>query len=320
MKGIFAILFIAISTLVYSQDFNFKPKWNRGEERIITITQVDREFEDDILIEESTTTNQASLKVIKDSKESYTLEAVFENQAWKAASEFYDKLGDELQEYQDLKLIISVNKQSAEIELLNWKDAQKFMNDSFDQISNLLEEKIPDDAELMNFVFSPIKALFISKENIEGYMLANLDFMFIPFNKNFIAGETISETESQENPFNAMQEISATTLLTLESLDENSKTCIINQEIQLDLREFIEMIKDMMMKMAESFGANDSIAAQKGAEMDEFEMDIENKQVITFNYGTSWVTGAVGIGRVTGMDPTTGINSLNESITTITVK
>lgn len=320
MKRIFTISLLTISTLGFSQDYNFKPHWTTGDIKQITITQVEREYEDDELMSDTTIYNDARIKVLKENKDNYTLEILYENQALRAAQEFYDKLNEELKEYKDLRLIYSVNKATAESELLNWKDAQKFMNNSFDQISTVLDEKAPDVAPFIGMVFMPLREIFKSKENIEAYMEDNIGYILTPFNKSFKIGETITSTETGENPFNPMQEISATTLLTLESVNKESKTCTINQEVELDLSEFIEMMKGMMQKMSQSFGANDSITAEKSKEMDEFEMDIENLQVITFDYETTWVTKVVGTGIVSGTDPKKGIKTKKEVITTTIIK
>src|SRR5690554_366737 len=320
MKIIFTISLLTISTLGFSQDYNFKPHWTTGDIKQITLTQVEREYEDDELMSDTTIYNDARIKVLKENKDIYTLEILYENQALRAAQEFYDKLNEELKEYKDLRLIYSVNKTTAESELLNWKDAQKFMNNSFDQISTVLDEKAPDVAPFIGMVFMPLREIFKSKENIEAYMEDNIGYILTPFNKSFKIGETITSTETGENPFNPMQEISATTLLTLESVNKESKTCTINQEVELDLSEFIEMMKGMMQKMSQSFGANDSITAEKSKEMDEFEMDIENLQVITFDYETTWVTKVVGTGIVSGTDPKKGIKTKKEVITTTIIK
>src|SRR5690606_842461 len=109
-------------------------------------TQVEREFEDDKLISDTTIYNEAKIKVLKDNKDSYSLEILMENQALRSAIELYDNLGEELKDYKDLKLIYSVNKETAESELLNWKEAQKFMNESFDQIIIVFEDKMPEMA------------------------------------------------------------------------------------------------------------------------------------------------------------------------------
>lgn len=143
-------------------------------------------------------------------------------------------------------MIYSVHKETAESELLNWEDAQKFMNKSFDQIFNVMNDKAPDVAPYIEFALMPISEIFNSKENIEAYMEDNFGYILTPFNKNFKVGETISSVEKGENPFNPFQEVSATTLVTLATVHPESKMCIINHEIELDLADFIEMMNEMM--------------------------------------------------------------------------
>ena len=49
-------------------------------------------------------------------------------------------------------------------------------------------------------------------------------------------------------------------------------------------------------------------------------MDIENLQVITFDYQTTWVTKVVSTGIVSGTDPKKGIKTKKEIITTTEIK
>lgn len=320
MKSFFTISFLVISTLGVSQDYNFKPEWKKGDVKQIAVTQVERSYEDDSLISDTSTYSEAQITVLEDNKNDYTLEVLFENQALQAAQELYAQLNEELKEYKHLKLIYSINKETAAAELLNWEEAQQFMNSSFDQITSVLEDKAPDVARFVGLVFMPFKQHFKSKENIEEYMESHIGYLLTPFNKSFQIGETISTTDTGENPFNPMQEISATTLLTLTSVNKKAKTCVIHQEIEFDLSEFIEMMKGMIQQMSQSFGANDSVTAKKSEEMDAFEMDIKNLQEITFNYNTTWVTKVVSTGIVSGTDPKKGIKTKKEVITTMEIK
>ena len=50
----------------------------------------------------------------------------------------------------------------------------------------------------------------------------------------------------------------------------------ISQEVILDLDEFMAMMKDMMLKMAKSFGADEEITEAKKKEIESFEMNMEN--------------------------------------------
>lgn len=320
MKRIITILLLIVSTLGFSQDYNFKPNWNVGDVKEVTITQVEREYEEDELITDTTIYNEARVEVLKVNNDAYTLEILLENQALRAAIEFYDKLDEELKDYKDLKLIYSVNKETAEAELQNWEEVQKFMKNSFKQISSVLDKKAPDVAPFIGIIFMPIEEIFKSKENIEAYMEDRIGFILTPFNKDFKVGETITTTETGENPFNPMQELSKTTLLTLKSVNEEAKTCMIHQEVELDLTEFIEMMREMMRKMTESFGSNESNTAEKGEEMAEFDMDIENLQVTTFDFESTWVTKVFGTVNVSGTDPKKGVKTKKEIITTIEIE
>ncbi len=320
MNRIFTLALLMVSIVGYGQDYNFKPLWKKGDLKHVAITQVEREYEDGELISDTTYFNEARIEVVGAAKDDFILEILLENQALRSATEFYDKLGNELKEYQDLKLIYSVNKETAKSELQNWEDAQEFMNNSFEQISVVLNDKAPDLAPYIEMVFMPVREIFKSKENIEAYMDENIGYILTPFNKSFAVGETMTLTETGENPFNPMQEMSVTTLLTLESVNKKAQTCIINQEVELDLSEFIEMMKDMMRKMAESVGADEGITAEKSEEIAGFEMDIENQQIITFDYKTTWVTKVVSTGVISGTDPKKGTKTKNEIISTAVIK
>ena len=313
------ILFLTTTAFSYSQEYNFKPKWNKGETKQIRISESEREFKDDVLISDTIFYNEAKITVLKDNKKSYTLEILLENQALLVVKSFYDNLGEELNEYKNLKLIYSVSKETGESELLNWEEAQKFMIKSIDQISKIVKEKNPEETNLLGFIIMPIQESFKNKENIEGFMDSNIGYILTPFNKNFTVGKTITNSQSEENPFNPMENLSSTTSLTLVSVNEESKTCLIEQEIKIDFSQYIKMVKSMMHKMAESIGVNDSITAAKNKEIDEFEIDTENLQTISYDYETTWVNTVVNTIVIKGTDPREGLRTKKEILRTISI-
>lgn len=306
MNQINTFLFLIISSLVYSQDFNFKPNWKVGEIKVATITNNEKEFKKGSLIKDTTTYNEIQIKVLKENKENYTLEILFENVALKSVLEIYQKLGEELTEYKNMKLIIEIDKKTAVYNLVNWKEAQDFMIESFDQIERLIDKKIPEMASITSFIFMPIKEIFKNKESIEDYIQSEIDYILIPFNKDLSLNETIIYTEKTENPFSPMQNITSSTYFTLTSMNEKTNTCTINQSIILDLSEFKEMMKSMMQRMSNSFGANDSITKSKSEDLDLFEMDMTNEKIISFDYKSTWVKKVVATVTVTGNDPKEG--------------
>jgi len=320
MRLTFLTVLVAVCATVSAQTYEFNPKWEKGTEKVLTMVQVEREYENDELISDTTVYNKAIVMVIEESKSDYTLEIIYENQALRAVLNFYSKIGEELQEYKDLKLLFSLDKESAETELLNWEETQDFMNGSFDQITGVLEEKNPEMAPYAGMIFMPIKEIFKSKENVEGYILNSIGYLLVPFQHEFRLNEAISSTESQENPFNPMQEISATTIVTLKSVDQVSGDCVIDREVKLDLSQFIEMIKGMMRSMAKSFGVDEESTDEKAEEFKNFEMDIINIQTIHYNSKSTWVQKAVSTVIVTGTDPKNGTRTKKEVVSTTTIK
>lgn len=314
------MLLLTVGGTIAAQTHEFKPKWDKGTEKVLSMVQVEREYENDELISDTTVYNEAIVRVIDESKSEYTLEVTYENQALRASIELYDKMGEELKDYRDLKLLFSLNKETAETELLNWEETQEFMNESFDQMTSVLEKKTPEMAPYVGLIFMPIKEIFKSKENVEAYMLDNIGFILVPFQHQFRLNEAISTTDSQESPFNPMQELSATTIVTLKSFDKSSGDCVIELEVQLDLSQFIEMMKEMMKSMAESLGADEKSTEEKVEEMNEFEMDVTDIQTIYFNSNSTWVERAVSTGLVTGTNPRDRTRTKKEIVSTTTLK
>ena len=171
-----------------------------------------------------------------------------------------------------------------------------------------------------SMIIKPMEEIFQSKENIESYMESNIGYILIPFGRDFKVGETISETETQKNPFNPSREISSTTNYTLESVNSQSKTCKIKEEVVLDLSEFIATMKEMVKQMGASFGGSEEVTEEKLKELEDFKVDVENERIISFDYSSSWVTEVVSNGSVTIPDPRSGVVSRKEVVVTTVVK
>ena len=310
-------LFLLTFNSIVGQVYKFTPKWKKGDQKNISVARTEKEFRNDIIVSDTTIYSEASIHVLKEDKENYTIEIIYENVALKAAIEFYDKLGEELKSYQNLKLIYQINKETAEYDLINSKEVKKFMDQSFDAITEILEEKVPDIAPLTGLFLKPVIDLFDSKENIEAYMESEIGYLLTPFNKNFQLGESISITETAENPFDPSHEVSSTVNLKLESVEKD--IAIIQQEVVLDLSEFKEMIKKLMTEMNKSFEGNDSIMEVKKKELDDFDMNMINEQDITFDMNSTWVTKVFTTTAVTSADPKKGMRK-KEIVSVVTIE
>lgn len=185
MKSI-SILMLTLFTLSgMSQTYSFKPNWENGTVKTIEMSTSTKEYENGEVISDTTTFNQAKITVTKDLKANYEVEVLFENQVLTAAKEFYDKIGEELGEFSAIKIKLSVSKETGEVSVLNPKEVKDFYMKGFDQITELMEEKVPEMAPFMKLALSPINKMFESKENLEAYAKEMVGFVFVPFEHEY---------------------------------------------------------------------------------------------------------------------------------------
>ena len=292
MKLILTISLIAYSAIVYSQNYTFSPSWKKGEKKTLSIEYNEKEFSNNKLILDTTYFNKASIEVLNEKSEDYTIQIIYPNQGMRKAMELYEDLGKEFDAYKDLKLKYAINKKSGAADLINWKEVQSFITLGFDKIKNAVDGK-GSSMNSMDLIFKPIMEIFSTKENIEAYMYDHIYYMLIPYNDSFTVGDTLVKTEIEENPFNPNMECSSTTRLLLDSYDQSKNECHFIEQTEIDLDEFVETMKMMMRQMTKSMGVDDSTAMKKINEIDNFMMDMEMINSINYNTESTWVTKIV---------------------------
>ena len=321
IKQISTIIVLAAAShyaVAQTKEFKFAPGWKAGDKKIASTETQETEHKDGSLEEKGSSYSETTITVLKANPDHYVVEILYENTALEAAAEFYEKLGEELKTYKNLELKYRIDKQTGHADLINWKEAQAFMNKSFDQIDVLLKKKAPDMASYAKLALAPIKAMLKDKENIEAYMHDAIGFLLFPYDKKFIVGDTLKITEYGANPFNPMDTIAQNTLTYLGMIDESKRLCDIHAREIFDLSGFKEMMKGMMEKMSTAFGAADSSKTKAAKEIDSIEFDVTKHTVTTFNYGTSWPVKVVKTGKVIANAP--GKKTEKLVITTIMIK
>lgn len=307
-KRILNILLIALLASIstafgQNKTYIFLPKWQVGESKKLSITQKETEYKKGKLVEDTTTYLSATIYVLSETNADYTLKVLYENIALKIAKEFYEKLGDELTDYRNLELKYKVSKQTGKIELLNWKESQQFMNNSFEQIDILLKKNVPEMAGMAKLAFSSIREMFESKENIESYMTDEIGYLFFPYNKKLVQGDTLSITQLCANPLNPTDTINQTTVAFLDNINESKNTCDIHTKDILDLTEFKKMMVTMMESIGSAFNIEDSSKTKAAKEINSIEFDVTREALISFDYKTSWPTKIIKSAKIVATDP-----------------
>ena len=324
MRNILLIICITlVSNALNAQDYNFLPKWKVGETKIVNTTEYRKEYKNGNLIKDTIEQQQYKIKVKRDDASNYYIVASFKNIALKSAVNAYAKFGEDvrIKDYKNLNLEYKVSKTTGKMELQNWEDARDFMNKSFDLITELMEEKSPEMSEAFKMSITPLKNMFSSKETTEEYVKEWISFIEIPYNKNFVLGDTLITYDSAENPMNPGQIITTQTNLMLSKVNLPNNSVKIEHSIVFDMTEFMEMMKEMMRGMAEAFAAaavdtedvsEEEMEAKENArkdkmkELDDMVMEMDNEQYITYNTSTTWVTSIVSLNTVNAETPGVG--------------
>lgn len=312
------IFFLSVFTSAYSQteQYYFKPAWKVGEKKTIDFRLEEKEYEDGELIHDTTEYHQVQLQVIKEAKDAYIIKLLYQNVVLRSAQSFYDKMGEELKSYQTLELQYSVSKTTGKPQLMNWKQARDFMTESYTQITNLIKEKTPELAFSATMVLQPVMSAFETKETTEAFFVDEIGFIFFPFGKHFKSGDTLKVTESAPNPFSPTDSLEETTFTYLDKINKVNKTCSINSRRETDMTEYTDMIKTMIRKMLEGLKAEDNEISEKEKEIDQIRFDLQQLEIINFNYSTGWPLKVVKTSKVEVVDPeSTKINTGTVSIT-----
>ena len=304
VKNILLLSLILVSGHSWSKVYNLKPTWKVGDKKHVQISFDEKEYLNDSLISDTLYFNEADIKVISETKSHYKLSVKFENQIWKTAALFYDKLGEDLPEYRNLDLRYKIDKKTGEATLLNWKEAKSFIDNGFKQMEKLIQKKDTTGVgvDILDLAFGPVKSMLKDKEGVEGYMMSNVDYFISVYNHDFELGKRITTVDSTENPFNPRETISQKTSYTLKSINKK-KHFLIEEEVELDLTQFMSMMKEMMKSMGKSFGASDSSLTEKEKELEDFSMDMENKTNVYYNKKSGWVEKVIRTGAVVANDP-----------------
>lgn len=310
---LFLLFFISCNLI--AQDFNFKPNWKVGTEKKIIRTSTEKKYEADSLVESFEMTDVTFVKVVSETKDTYQLEILKENLAILSVKEFYDEIEEKLPKYKYIKLLYELNKSTGEYKLLNWQEAKDFVDETLNEIEKVLEGT---DYEGMGGLVSLVVSPNYSSEELTIEHIKNeLGYIFIPFAQKYTLGDTVSTTSSGANPFNPMQEMSISIHTLLQEVEND--TAIFNRSIEMDMSEVIEMIKSMMLGMANSLDISEEKKQEKLKEIESIKMEMNSNQIIHFDISSNWVTKVRMRTEIGGYDPQKG-NSVNVSSYEIVVE
>jgi hypothetical protein len=289
---LFTILLITQIAFTQAQQRVFTPNWKVGEKKYISIVEEKIAYESDSLKTNETNTIEGEITVTRADNLSYFLTIKYENVVLQSFQKLYDKLGEELPAFKTIELQYKVNKQTGKSDMVNWKEANDYVQKSFVEVSKIINNKMPETAGMLDIVFAPIKDLFKSKESAEGFFGKELGCVLSPFGRKYSTVDTLVTQERTKNPF-GQDSLSATTRSILSNVNDANGTCDIISSTEMDMSQLVQMIKSMMTKMMKGMEGKDDEAKEALAELDKIKMEMVNSEVLSFNFRTSWTTVCV---------------------------
>lgn len=301
-------LFIAILSFGFlSAQERFTPNWEPGTEKVMIRTMSTVKYAGDSMESEEVEVDTLRLKIITETKLYYEVEYDFGADILSLLMESLPEADAEIKEQAILKMRFGISKDSGSAIMLNWPEVEDYTGSKIDSIKALIAKADTGfSGFFLNLVLDPILKPLSSKIRAEEYFESEMGMILLPYQRQYTAGDTILIESKEKNPFNPNSELNALTRLVLQDYEKGEIPIVFHQEVDIDMEPFLEMMKEMMRKMATSF-ASDSSDTQsmdrKIAEIDAMEMDMINSQKIFYNPQTTWVERIETAGLITGFDP-----------------
>lgn len=293
---------VLFSLDLLAQNFSFKPKWNVGESYTVHMTTEEHETDKGVETKDTAFDIDAKLKVLKETKEHYYLRMKYKNVALRPVLEAFNNMSEELEGFSDVNLKFQVSKENGAFELSNYDEVKRFMDDNFDQIKMLAEGEYEGGGEEVEVYLKPVRKMFESKENVEAYMGTEMALLLFHFGKVYEKGDTLTIEESAPNPMRPQDTVSSTSTTWIEGKTQNGGTLIKVHE-ELDMSQFIAMMKSFMTAFADASGATDSAKNAMNEALEKLQMDMITDTSIEVEKKTNWAKKVVRKTVLTYVEP-----------------
>ncbi len=268
-------LLIALST---SGQVNFADStvyvnafWKKGDKRYYTLLKEKIKVSDSDTIFISSTTSEFEIKVLDVSKRSYTLEWAYTRFDIDDDNETVRRI---LNEIQPIKYIYKTDKQGVFLELVNWKEIEKFCT----KVSNILKKELNDPA--FEKILKQVEASFFSKAAIESSLKDVRQFH--AFHGAHCKLGELSESEVKipniftEKPFDVQL------IMTLESIGPSGLAYSMRSKYQVDEEQLMDATYNYLTR----FSGSNNIELPLRSELGSLKNEIKIFSIIN---ASGWV-------------------------------
>jgi len=284
------ITFFFLATILNGQTDSlivFEAKWKKGETRLFNIDKVftqNRNGKDTI---KRISNYNIKIKVIKKSKNGFTLEMQSQNPAFsnfKIPAEFLSVFS----KYKDLKIIYKTNSNGRFEEIVNWKEIKDVMMELLDKLPPMFANKSVDVTQSVK----NLKDLFGSKEAINAIFFKEIGLLHYPMGNSFNIYDTVNYSAELPTIFEG-QTISGDGKFYFQNVDKKNGVCDFVNMVNLDSLTSKEFITDFIKKLASGIRFQDTVKMksryeQINKELSNFTLEVIDKRFFKYKYLEGW--------------------------------
>ncbi len=246
-KFLIAIVISTITTNLFCQSdstkISFVSYWSIGDSYDFKVSKIKQQWKKGVLSEDEKQEYIANFTVIDSTENSYTIRWSYENDLGNTYR-IPEKLLSKLSKYKITEIEYKTSEVGELIEILNWEEVGKTMNNMFDDMVEVLSQEDSKKRESYKTAMQPIKEIYSSKQGVEQLVLKELQYFHFPMGVELNISEPTYFDDELPNMFGG-NPIKAKSKLYFESIDFDESFCVLKHEMNLntvDTREFLEQV------------------------------------------------------------------------------
>ena len=279
MKKILVITLLLVPLLFQAQEdstkISFVSYWSIGDSYDFKITKSEERWKGDKEIKNEVNEYVANFEVIDSTATSYTIKWTYETDL-QSSYDIPDNLMDRLSKYKLTEIRYKTTELGEFIEIINWKEVGKIMNEMMDDIVDVLGENDKEMKKILARSMKTFKKIFSSKEGIEQLVLDELQYFHFPFGREYDITEPILYEDELPNMLGGAP-IKANAKLYFENVDFEDSFCVMKQELKLDPVDTKRVLEEVFKEM--NLPEKDLEKAMENA-----IFDISNQNVFEYYY------------------------------------
>lgn len=266
------------------------PRWKVGDERKAHLSQVTDTKVNGKASQEREETDLV-LRVVNDDPGHFILRVQMDNFVWREAKKASTTVGDELAGWKTLTLRYAVGKVDGRARLVNWADARKFVDGSYNACTKHLAAKDPKAQTAFLEKVTPKLELFRDSSGVEAYFFDLVSYTTFPYGRTLTLGDSLLTMERYPLPYLG-DSVKTRTMARLLALDATARTCTISADQRLDAEEIRKLVRAKMLAMAGPLAQDPAerkkLEAQINAEIKNMDLQVRNKVTYTVDMRSTW--------------------------------